>query len=276
MRDTDSLDLWRRVEKNFAKKNKTLVTDRAADVGRMLPTVEPTRAQPRSAAAPEAFTPLKSQAFTPSQQTPQQPLQTEEILGNTVDPCWRFSAQTVPTRSSLTMPDGLPFGFVIQPFAAPEDSTRSGSPAAAAVRARRRRARVPGCVRALTSNGAGEGGCGGRRSGARAAAPSAIYMSRSRPPLAAGCATFAGTCRCQMTSRARRQSRRAGRCATLWYACVQRPSIFCLRPVCMRRCAAGLGWSRACLAWEMPRAGASRPGVRGREAVADPCEPCFR
>jgi hypothetical protein len=145
------------VEKNLAKKNKTLVTDRAADVGRMLPTVEPMRAQPRSAAAPEAFTPLKSQAFTPSQQTPQQPLQTEEILGNTVDPCWRFSAQTVPTRSSLTMPDGLPFGFVIQPFAAPEDSTRSGSPAAAAVRARRSPCACPR-VRA----GADEQWCGGR------------------------------------------------------------------------------------------------------------------
>ena len=103
----------------------------------MLPTVEPSRAQPRSAAAPGAFTPLRPQAFTPSQQTPQQPLQTEEILGNTVDPYWRFSAQTVPTRSSLTMPEGLPFGFVIQPFVAPEDSTRSGSPAADALRARR-------------------------------------------------------------------------------------------------------------------------------------------
>ena len=111
----------------------------------MLPTVEPPRAQPRSAATPEAFTPLRPPAFTPSQQTPQQPLQTEEILGNTVDPCWRFSAQTVPTRSSLTMPDGLPFGFVIQPFAAPEDSTRSGSPAAAALRAPVRRAPSPGC-----------------------------------------------------------------------------------------------------------------------------------
>ena len=35
----DFLVKERRVEKKFAKKNKTLVTDRAADVGRMLPTV---------------------------------------------------------------------------------------------------------------------------------------------------------------------------------------------------------------------------------------------
>jgi len=48
-----------------------------------------------------------------------------EILGNTVDPYWRFSTQTVPTLSSLTVPGGLPFGFVVQPFAAPEDSSRS-------------------------------------------------------------------------------------------------------------------------------------------------------
>jgi len=60
----------------------------------------------------------------PAQQAAQPHQPATEILGNTVDPFWRFSAQTVPTRCSLTMPGGLPFGFVVQPFAAPEDSSR--------------------------------------------------------------------------------------------------------------------------------------------------------
>ena len=64
---------------------------------------------------------MKQQA---QQQHPAQP--PTEILGNTVDPHWHFAVQTVPTRCSMTVPGGLPFGFVVQPFAAPEDSTRCG------------------------------------------------------------------------------------------------------------------------------------------------------
>ena len=82
----------------------------------MLPTVEPSAQRAHSGAQAAPPPPLPAAAGAP--------LQATEILGNTVDPCWRFSAQTVPTRCSLTTPDGLPFGFVIQPFAAPGDSAR--------------------------------------------------------------------------------------------------------------------------------------------------------
>ena len=85
----------------------------------MLPTVEPQRAHE---AAPTV-------SALPAQQAQPQQASTE-ILGNTVDPFWRFSNQTVPTRCALTLPGGLPFGFVCQPFAAPEDSGRCGSSSA--------------------------------------------------------------------------------------------------------------------------------------------------
>ena len=81
----------------------------------MLPTVEPAAQRAVYNEAPAA------------RQAHEAHVPTTEILGNTVDPFWRFSTQTVPTRCSLTMPGGLPFGFVVQPFAAPEDSSRLAS-----------------------------------------------------------------------------------------------------------------------------------------------------
>ena len=80
----------------------------------MLPTHEPPREHKTATAG----------GTQPAHQHHAQQVATE-ILGNTVDPYWRFSTQTVPTLSSLTVPGGLPFGFVVQPFAAPEDSSRS-------------------------------------------------------------------------------------------------------------------------------------------------------
>ena len=48
----------------------------------------------------------------------------KEVLGDVQDPHTRFSSSAVPNRSSLTMPGGLPFGFVTSPFAAQEDSSK--------------------------------------------------------------------------------------------------------------------------------------------------------
>ena len=74
-----------------------------------------------------------------SQSMEQAPEPPKEILGNTVDEHWRntcgdelsaprlhppeLRAGAVPTRSSLTK-GGLPFGFIVSPFAAPDDSNR--------------------------------------------------------------------------------------------------------------------------------------------------------
>ena len=79
-----------------------------------LPTVEPA-ARNSSAVPPVAATDMGQ---------PQAGRVDTEILGNTNDPLWRFSLQTVPTRCALTVPGGLPFGFVVQPFAEAEDSSR--------------------------------------------------------------------------------------------------------------------------------------------------------
>jgi hypothetical protein len=48
----------------------------------------------------------------------------QEILGDVEDPHTRFSSTAVPNRSSLTVPGGLPFGFVTSPFAGPEDGSK--------------------------------------------------------------------------------------------------------------------------------------------------------
>ena len=47
-----------------------------------------------------------------------------EILGNVVDSTLRFSSTCIPSKASLTSPDGLPFGFISSPFAEASDSSR--------------------------------------------------------------------------------------------------------------------------------------------------------
>lgn len=86
----------------------------------MLPSHEPPR-QPQGHAAP----PLAAiGALHHSGPSGGVPGAMQEILGDVEDPHTRFSSTAVPNRSSLTVPGGLPFGFVTSPFAGPEDGSK--------------------------------------------------------------------------------------------------------------------------------------------------------